>query len=141
MDDQLPFFVYGTLKPGQANYRRLLAGYTHAERPAVITGAALYTDGVYPYMVAGQPYAGPLDRVTGWLVAVRPEVYGRILRRIDWLEDYRAGRADNIYERVVLTAHSDGSTVVAWCYVAGPPVRERIRARLLRRCRASAWPV
>jgi hypothetical protein len=35
---QLPFFVYGTLKPGEENYLRLLADRTVEETPATLAG-------------------------------------------------------------------------------------------------------
>ena len=38
-------FVYGTLRPGQSNYRRLLADRTVREVPASTKGLALYGNG------------------------------------------------------------------------------------------------
>src|SRR5438270_797160 len=60
-----PFFVYGTLRPGQGNHARLLAGRTTAEVPATLPGNVLYGPAL-PYVTAGEEAPG----VVGALVFV-----------------------------------------------------------------------
>ena len=122
----LPFFVYGTLRPGQGNYR-LLAGQTVAEFPATLPGHALYGPGL-PYVTAGEEDS----TVVGALIFVAPERYAEVLARLDCLEGYRPGRPHCHYERVVRTVRyldADGAeaTTLAWVYLAGPAARERLR--------------
>lgn len=121
-----PFFVYGTLRPGQANHARLLAGRTTAEVPATLPGHVLYGPGL-PYVTAGEESSA----VVGTLVFVAPERYAEVLADLDHLEGYRPGRPCH-YERkarVVRHPGPDGAdtTSVAWVYLAGPAVRERLR--------------
>lgn len=117
---ELPFFVYGTLRPGAYNHDRYLLGRTLAEEPALLTGALLYDGPGYPYAVAGE------GRVTGELVTAEPgDAYGELLRVLDWLEEY-AGPGDprNVYERVEceVVRVRDGAGVRAWVYLAAPGV-------------------
>ncbi|CAA9358585.1 MAG: hypothetical protein AVDCRST_MAG93-7511, partial [uncultured Chloroflexia bacterium] len=48
---QLPFFVYGTLKPGESNYVAYLEGCCVTTRSAIMRNAALFSDGLYPYLM------------------------------------------------------------------------------------------
>jgi gamma-glutamylcyclotransferase (GGCT)/AIG2-like uncharacterized protein YtfP len=146
---RLPFFVYGTLRPGEANHDAFLRGRTSAERPALLTGAVLYDGPGYPYAVAaaGPPAttgtcppattgigltgtAGPpAATVTGDLFTARPEAYAELLTALDRLEEYVPGDPRSLYERVereVLLA-ADGTPVRAWVYLAGPAVTARLR--------------
>ena len=121
-----PFFVYGTLRPGQGNYR-LLAGRTVGEFPAVLDGHALYGPGL-PYVTAGEEDSA----VVGDLIFVAPERYVEVLARLDGLEGYRPGSRHSHYEREARTVRyvgADGAetTTVAWVYLAGPAARDRLR--------------
>lgn len=110
---QLPFFVYGTLLPGQANYglwRAAIFGY----RPAVMAGARLYDLGDFPMLVDALG-----GEVRGLLVRVRPSSYRAALSLLDELEGvdlppagapgYR--RARRVIKPCGLAAE------VAWVYV------------------------
>ncbi|MFJ3664942.1 gamma-glutamylcyclotransferase family protein [Streptomyces sp. NPDC090106] len=124
---QLPFFVYGTLRPGEPNHDRYLRGRTRTEEPGRLTGAVLYDGPGYPYAVE-EPGAGT---VHGDLVTALPDAYAELLLALDALEEYRPGDPRNLYERVEfpVVRAADGRAVPAWVYVAAPAVAVRLRAR------------
>lgn len=124
----LPFFVYGTLRPGEANHDRFLRGRTTTERPARLHGATLYQGPGYPYAVDDGGGAGS---ITGEAVWARTEEYDRLLGVLDRLEEYSGhpGHPDNLYERVVReVVLADGTTVAAWVYVAAERTAHRLRS-------------
>ena len=126
MTCQHPVFVYGTLRPGQGNYRRLLEGRTANERPATAKGLALFGSGI-PYAVTH-----PGARVVGTLITITPAVYGEVLAGLDVLEGYHAARpASSHYIRttrsvIATNALPGGGTWEAfhtgWIYLAGTGV-------------------
>jgi gamma-glutamylcyclotransferase (GGCT)/AIG2-like uncharacterized protein YtfP len=117
-------FVYGTLRPGQGDYRWLLAGRTVRESPATAKGLALYGTG-FPYAVP-QPGA----RIVGDLITIEPALYREVLAELDALEGYHAHRpATSQYIRttrsiIATNPLPDGGTWetfhTAWIYLAGP---------------------
>ncbi|MGH2690352.1 MAG: gamma-glutamylcyclotransferase family protein, partial [Actinomycetota bacterium] len=115
-----PFFVYGTPRRGQGNYR-LLRGRTVSEHPARLPGYALHAAGL-PYVVAGRAD----DLVAGDLMFVRPSHYAEILGVLDQLEGYTPGRP-GLYERIAATARyrlgGQDRAVEAWVYLAGDHFR------------------
>ncbi|MGW7298324.1 MULTISPECIES: gamma-glutamylcyclotransferase family protein [unclassified Streptomyces] len=119
----LPFFVYGTLRPGQPNHAAFLHGRVLAEEPAVLPDALLYDGPGYPYVVAE-----PGPSVHGELLTARPEEYDALLAVLDRLEEYRPGDPRNLYERIERDVVLSGSRRVrAWVYVAAPRVAARLR--------------
>ncbi|EFL41477.1 MULTISPECIES: gamma-glutamylcyclotransferase family protein [Streptomyces] len=120
----LPFFVYGTLRPGERNHDLFLRGRTLREEPGRLRGATLYEGPGYPYAVEE-----PGAVVGGELVTALPEAYPGLLAELDRLEEYVPGDPRNLYERqardVVRTA--DGTAVRAWVYLAAPAVAARLR--------------
>ncbi len=93
---ELPFFVYGTLLPGEPNHDLFLRGRTARERPAVLPRALLYDGPGYPYAIDGH------GRVHGTLLVAAPGVYGELLGLLDHLEEFLGpGHPRNLYERVV----------------------------------------
>jgi len=110
----LPVFVYGTLLPGESNYRRYLAGRTLKEQPATIAGSLwLVEEEDYPYLLPGR------DPVHGVVMHLRPELYQEVLAAIDRLEDFdpRAPRT-SLYVRQQTTAQLlSGGSLTAWCYL------------------------
>ncbi|MFI9805581.1 gamma-glutamylcyclotransferase family protein [Streptomyces sp. NPDC052301] len=121
----LPFFVYGTLRPGEPNHDLFLRGRTAAASPARLPGAALYDGPGYPYAVEQ-----PGEEVRGELVTALPEAYEDLLTALDLLEEYVPDGPRNLYERVARDAvRTDGIPVRAWVYLAAPPVAARLRAR------------
>lgn len=128
MSPQLPFFVYGTLLPGQPNYH-LWAKAIRTEEPAILPGGRLYDMaqlglGQYPMVVeevqVGDEYiVGGKWQVVGVLVEVEAAYYETVLRTLDVLEDYRPLQPEqSFYRRVrrIVTLHN-GRQRVAWVYV------------------------
>ncbi len=126
ISDQLPFFVYGTLRPGQGNHRRFLGGRTTQEVPAVLHGHELFDIGL-PYVVGSTPDA----MVVGDLAFVLAEHYSDVLADLDRLEGYSRHRPGGHYQRQALPVRYQGgdgdeATALAWVYLAGPAVRARL---------------
>src|SRR4051794_8323842 len=120
---QLPIFVYGTLRHGQSNYHRLLAGKTAREQSAVLTDHALHTD-IFPYVFDTSDGSS----VYGELMFPLPHLYDDVLAHLDELEDYREGDPSSMYlggKRPVYYTDADREpqTITAWVYHAGPETR------------------
>ncbi len=122
---ELPFFVYGTLRPGEPNYELYMRGRTAREEPARLEGALLYDGPGYPYVIEAP------GTVVGDLVTAKPGEYGELLTVLDGLEEYVApGDPANVYDRVARDVLSAGGTTVsAWVYFAAPRVAQELRAR------------
>ncbi|WP_078868963.1 gamma-glutamylcyclotransferase family protein [Streptomyces sp. NRRL B-1347] len=136
MTERLPFFVYGTLRPGQRNHA-FLHGRVLTRTPARLPDAVLYDGPGYPYAVR-TPGAGP---VHGDLLTARPETYGRLLADLDHLEEYVPGDPRSLYLRVARdVVREDGTTARAWVYVAGPQLAARLRATATP-LPGNTWPV
>ncbi|MEU6271666.1 gamma-glutamylcyclotransferase family protein [Streptomyces populi] len=122
---ELPFFVYGTLRPGERNHDLFLRGRTRSEEPGRMRGLVLYAGPGYPYAVDE-----PAGAVRGEIVTARPGAYEELLAELDELEEYVPGDATGLYERVARDAvRADGVTVVrTWVYVAAPAVAARLRS-------------
>ncbi|MFJ9621941.1 gamma-glutamylcyclotransferase family protein [Streptomyces sp. NPDC101181] len=128
-----PFFVYGTLLPGEPNHELFLRGRTARERPAVLPRALLYEGPGHPYAIDGH------GRVHGTLLTAAPGVYGELLGLLDHLEEFLGpGHPRNLYERVVRDvepgpdggaggAGGSGTTVRAWVYLAAAAVTRSLR--------------
>ncbi|MEU9706600.1 gamma-glutamylcyclotransferase family protein [Streptomyces sp. NPDC047981] len=107
---ELPFFVYGTLRPGEYNHDRFLIGRTAREEPARLAGALLYDGPGYPYAVPGD------GLVAGDLVTAAPGGYAELLDLLDRVE-LPAGYERTECEAVRL---ADGAVVRAWVWFAAP---------------------
>ena len=112
-DIYLPFFVYGTLLPGQTNYflwREAIVGW----RPAVLRGARLYDLGLFPMLVDA-----PDGEARGLLVRVRPSSYPVALWLLDRLEGVElAGWGELGFRRARRIVRLWGEPpTVAWVYV------------------------
>lgn len=129
---QTPLFVYGTLRRGQHNYMRLLAGYTVSEIPATISGMRLYTVGHFPVMVEGEPG----EVVHGEWMIVHPIVYAHVLEMLDRLEGYNPtaadGNASGLYRREKRRVQlASGSEALAWMYIGNPAMLEAMPHALI----------
>lgn len=123
MTGRLPFFVYGTLRPGGRHHAWALDGRTSREEPARMPGLALYEGPGFPYAVAGPGEA------RGDLVLPADAYYDEVVRVLDELEQYRPDDPRNVYERVAADVlRRDGGAVRAWVYLAAAPLAARLRA-------------
>ncbi len=109
----LPFFVYGTLLPGEANYplwREAIIDW----RPAVLRGGRLYDLGRFPMLVDA-----PDGEVRGMLVYVRPSSYRSALWLLDQVEGVVSGAWGALgFRRVRRIVRPWGAPpAVAWVYV------------------------
>ncbi|MFD8916490.1 gamma-glutamylcyclotransferase family protein [Streptomyces sp. NPDC059569] len=151
----LPFFVYGTLRPGEHNHDLYLRGRVAAEEPARLAGALLYDGPGYPYAIeaAGTAAAGAVHpgavhpgtaaaggvgpgavaagAVVGELVTAKPGEYAELLAVLDELEEYAAPEDPrNLYVRVARDVlRADGTPARAWVYFAAPRVARALRTR------------
>ncbi|WP_405730413.1 gamma-glutamylcyclotransferase [Streptomyces sp. NBC_01537] len=121
---QLPLFVYGTLRAGEANHAAMFRGRTKIVIPAVLSGAVLYDGPGFPYAVNADG-----GRVLGELVHPLPELYNEVLADLDHLEEYVPNAPDSLFVRVARgTRTEDGEPVLAWVYLAGPVEERRLHA-------------
>lgn len=134
-----PLFVYGTLKRGESNYSFYLAGRTTCEQLATLICAALYTEGRYPYLVAGAGLTGSAEQVYGTLMTIHPDHYIEVMQHIDGLEDYTPGDPNNWYERVIQTVQIAEGPIEAWTYVAGTKVLTAIQAGRYMKIPGGMW--
>lgn len=115
-DRRLPFFVYGTLLPGERNHR-LLAGRTRSWSPAVLPGTLLFRGPGYPFAVADPAGTGT---VHGEVVDIAEAMYDAVLADLDRLEDYTPSDPANRYERVSRAVRGERGQTEVWVYLAGP---------------------
>ncbi len=116
---QLPFFVYGTLRPGQPN-AYLWGDSILKMETAWFENGRLYDCGPYPMLVE-ETTALP---VQGQLMTPHPDQYNDLLERIDMLERFDPTRPQEAtyrrLQRQVLVGSRDEPTkrtVWAWVYV------------------------
>lgn len=108
-------FVYGTLRPGQANWGRLLAAAAERVVAGRLAGVVLLDCGRYPAAVE-RPGAGG---AVGEVVWVQPEAWLTTLAALDHLEGYDPANNDRLYDRVVRSIESAEGPVDCWVYLAG----------------------
>jgi len=114
----LAFFVYGTLRRGEANWARLLAPLPHTATPALLPGASLYVLGL-PYVVkdGGGGVRGEL---------IEPHLsaadYTSLLDRLDRLE----GHPHHYRRQAEQVMVADAQTAMAWVYLASPATASRL---------------
>jgi gamma-glutamylcyclotransferase (GGCT)/AIG2-like uncharacterized protein YtfP len=107
----LDVFVYGTLKPGEANFPNYCQSKVIAQTPAYTWGELYALPVGYPAMTEGN------NKVQGMLLSFRDR---QILQNLDELEGYQSQRAGNLNEyyraSVVVYSLSDRPIQHAWAY-------------------------
>jgi gamma-glutamylcyclotransferase (GGCT)/AIG2-like uncharacterized protein YtfP len=109
----LHVFVYGTLKPGEANFDRYCASRIIAIEPAYINGD------LYELPQEGYPAISNGDgKVYGFILAFDDP---NMLTELDELEEYYPHQplAENIYSRQLVAAYTseDNDSIPAWVYL------------------------
>lgn len=112
-----PFFVYGTLKRGFYNARRIPDSEIEKVTRAIIQGMDMYSVGSFPAIVHGE------GTVVGEVIFLKEDAdYDRILRDVDHLEG-----EGYLYKRKLSTVIlGDGTVVEAWTYIWNQPTHHLI---------------
>lgn len=114
-NEPIRIFVYGTLKPGEANYQRYCAAKVLETKRAIAFGQLYALPFGYPAMTPGN------SLVHGFLLSFRNSA---ILRQLDWLEGYDSQRLEtaNEYNRRLIKTYDLHQTPLglAWVYVMLP---------------------
>jgi len=112
-EERLPFFVYGTLLPGQPN-AYLWGDCVTQVAAASLTGGCLYDLGAYPMLVEE---AGGL--VVGVVNHVAESEYDAVLARLDDLEGYDSTQSNEFgYRRVLREVQVENSrSLRVWVYI------------------------
>jgi gamma-glutamylcyclotransferase (GGCT)/AIG2-like uncharacterized protein YtfP len=107
----LDVFVYGTLKPGEANFSAYCGGKVITQTPAYTWGELYALSVGYPAMTEGK------NKVQGMLLSFCDR---QILQNLDQLEGYQAHREKDLneYYRASVEVYSLGDCLVrhAWAY-------------------------
>ncbi|MGH9009408.1 MAG: gamma-glutamylcyclotransferase family protein [Acidimicrobiia bacterium] len=114
-DRRCPVFVYGTLRPGQANWERLLAAAAERVVGGRLAGVVLLDCGHYPAAVE-RPGAGG---AAGEVVWIQPHAWAATMAALDYLEGYDPADSDRLFDRVVRSVTTAEGPVDCWVYLAG----------------------
>jgi gamma-glutamylcyclotransferase (GGCT)/AIG2-like uncharacterized protein YtfP len=114
-------FVYGTLKPGEANYQAYCGDRPHRAQPAYTWGRLYHLPAYgYPAMTHG------IERIMGVLLTFEA---ADILAILDPLETYEEGRSPehNEYDRQQIEVFTPGGQSLGrvWGYVMRPALVEQ----------------
>lgn len=94
---------------GFRNYKRYLEGHISRITPAKTYGLLYHLPEGYPAMLEGN------EIVEGEVVEPVDE---KLLKALDWLEDYDERSSDNLYKRVPKTVFTDdGKELNCWTYI------------------------
>lgn len=115
---RLPFFLYGTLLPGERNHRLLLREHSLSWTPAVLHAALLFQGPGHPYAVPDPTGAGTVRGAVAVLDGPGAAAYEQVLTALDRLEGYVPGSAANHYERARRIVLTESGEVDAWVYFA-----------------------
>lgn len=125
--EQLPFFVYGTLRNGFHNYEWALKGNTTYEFDAKLEGYEMYSAGPFPFIVHGGVWS-----VKGELMGIDEDRYDKVMSQLDHLEGYNPNHPERShYKRLeVMVSIEGGLPVRAWTYIYNRPTNgmQKIRS-------------
>ena len=126
-------FVYGTLMPGQSNYRQI-EDFVIDHKPGTIDGV-LVDLGAYPALIPGDGI------VKGIMLGTKDDA----LEITDRIEGYRPDRIRSLYVREEVAVRlEDGQEVIAWTYLfansAGVVDCSRLVVGELNGVALHAWP-
>ena len=115
LDTQLKVFVYGTLKPGEANYNRYCGSLVQSQTVAFTKGVLYDLPLGYPAMTEGN------NQVKGVLLTF---TNSQVLSSLDRLEDYnpqRDSELNHYYRRLVAVYNLEKRLIAqAWAYFMTP---------------------
>ncbi|MCF2145132.1 gamma-glutamylcyclotransferase [Desmonostoc muscorum LEGE 12446] len=108
--DLVQVFVYGTLKPGEGNYKRYCAGKVVDVKRAFVQGKLFALPMGYPAMTPGD------SQVYGYLLSFANPM---ILNQLDVLEDYHPTRqmSENLYGRKTIEVYQGEWLSLGWAWV------------------------
>ncbi|MEH2163169.1 MAG: gamma-glutamylcyclotransferase [Nostoc sp.] len=108
--DLVRVFVYGTLKPGEANYKKYCAGKVVDLKRAFVEGKLFALPMGYPAMTLGD------GQVYGYLLSFSNP---RILNELDILENCQPTRqaSENLYNRQIIEVYEPKSLSLGWAWV------------------------
>ncbi|MDJ0705350.1 MAG: gamma-glutamylcyclotransferase [Leptolyngbyaceae cyanobacterium MO_188.B28] len=119
-------FVYGTLKPGEANFQEYCASHVEKVIPAIAQGCLYHLPLGYPAMILGEGW------ISGFLLHF-PNT--KILESLDELEGYQPGRPpnENEYQRRELLIFNPNRRPLglAWGYLMDPNLVQRLKGTFL----------
>lgn len=113
--DKVRIFVYGTLKPGEVNYKRYCANRVVDTKRVMAFGKLFALSVGYPAMTLEN------SQVQGYLLSFADL---EILSQLDKLEDYQSNRhtSENLYNRQQIEIYDmqGQSFGLAWAYLMSP---------------------
>jgi gamma-glutamylcyclotransferase (GGCT)/AIG2-like uncharacterized protein YtfP len=107
--------VYGTLRPGQPSWERLLAGRCERVAAGRLPGVVLLDCGHYPAAVERPGGGGAVGEV----VWIRPAAWPTVLAALDHLEGYDPVDPEPLFHRLVRAVEVADGPVECWVYLAG----------------------
>ena len=104
-------FVYGTLMPGESNYRQI-EDYVIDHKPGVIEGV-LVDLGAFPALISGE----------GLVKGILLRLDRKALEITDRIEGYREDQKHCLYfrEKIKVQADGDEREIEAWTYIFANP--------------------
>ncbi len=106
LEDQLPVFVYGTLRRGQVAHA-WISWAVDAVEPAKTWGQRAETGAWFPAVV----FEIPAEMIEGEVLHLRPDVYEEVLEYLDQYEGVDVA----LYERVTISLE-DGRKALAYSW-------------------------
>jgi len=113
----LPFFLYGTLRPGCVRHG-VIASSAEKLVSGTLSGVAMYyvPQGGFPYIDASESAE---DKIVGEVCYVKPDRFEGVLADLDAIEGYAEGSNDSFFERKTVTVQTEDGDVECICYFGG----------------------